>query len=80
MRFATTRPPTDPQWVEYSPTFHGTNPGKRSVAIDFATAEGRDLVLRLVERADVVVENFTPRVMPNVGLDYDASRHVAPIS
>ena len=50
MRFATTRPPTDPQWVEYSPTFHGTNPGKRSVAIDFSTPAGRDLVLRLVER------------------------------
>jgi crotonobetainyl-CoA:carnitine CoA-transferase CaiB-like acyl-CoA transferase len=70
MRFATTRPPTDPEWVEYSPTFHGTNPGKRSVAIDFSTPEGRELVLRLVEHADVVVENFTPRVMPNVGLDF----------
>ncbi len=72
MRFATTRPPTDPEWVEYSPTFHGTNPGKRSVAIDFSTPAGRDLVLRLVEQTDVVVENFTPRVMPNVGLDYDS--------
>jgi crotonobetainyl-CoA:carnitine CoA-transferase CaiB-like acyl-CoA transferase len=72
MRFATTRPPSDPEWVEYSPTFHGTNPGKRSVAIDFSTPAGRDLLLRLVEHADVVVENFTPRVMPNVGLDYDA--------
>jgi crotonobetainyl-CoA:carnitine CoA-transferase CaiB-like acyl-CoA transferase len=71
MRFATTRPPTDPEWVEYSPTFHGTNPGKRSVAIDFSTPSGRELVLGLVEHADVVVENFTPRVMPNVGLDYD---------
>jgi len=72
MRFATTRPPDDPEWVEYSPTFHGTNPGKRSVAIDFSALAGRDLVLRLVEQCDVVVENFTPRVMPNVGLDYDA--------
>jgi crotonobetainyl-CoA:carnitine CoA-transferase CaiB-like acyl-CoA transferase len=72
MRFATTRPPDDAQWVEYSPTFHGTNPGKRSVAIDFSTPEGRELVLQLVEHADVVVENFTPRVMPNVGLDYEA--------
>ena len=69
MRFATTRPPSDPEWVEYSPTFHGTNPGKRSVTIDFSTPRGRELVLRLVEHADVVVENFTPRVMPNVGLD-----------
>ena len=63
MRFATMRPPSDPDWVEYGPTFHGTNPAKRSVAIDFSTPEGRELVLRLVEQADVVVENFTPRVM-----------------
>jgi len=72
MRFATTRPPDDPQWVEYSPTFHGTNPGKRSVAIDFSTPDGHEVILRLVEQCDVVVENFTPRVMANVGLDYDA--------
>jgi crotonobetainyl-CoA:carnitine CoA-transferase CaiB-like acyl-CoA transferase len=71
MRFATTRPPTDPEWVEYSPTFHGTNPGKRSVAIDFSTPGGRELVLRLLDQSDVVVENFTPRVMLNAGLDYD---------
>jgi crotonobetainyl-CoA:carnitine CoA-transferase CaiB-like acyl-CoA transferase len=71
MRFATVRPPTDPDWMEYGPTFHGTNPGKRSVTIDFSKPEGRELVLRLVERADVVVENFTPRVLGNVGLEYD---------
>lgn len=71
MRFATVKPPTEPDWMEYGPTFHGTNPGKRSVTIDFARPEGRELVLRLVERADVVVENFTPRVLGNVGLEYD---------
>lgn len=71
MRFATVKPPTEPDWMEYGPTFHGTNPGKRSVTIDFSKPEGRDLVLRLVERADVVVENFTPRVLGNVGLEYD---------
>src|SRR5829696_4792121 len=71
MRFATVRPPSEPDWMEYGPTFHGTNPGKRSVTIDFSKPEGRELVLRLVERADVVVENFTPRVLGNVGLEYD---------
>jgi crotonobetainyl-CoA:carnitine CoA-transferase CaiB-like acyl-CoA transferase len=60
--------------MEYGPTFHGTNPGKRSVTIDFSTPAGRDLVLRLVEHADVVVENFTPRVLGNVGLGYDELR------
>jgi crotonobetainyl-CoA:carnitine CoA-transferase CaiB-like acyl-CoA transferase len=74
MRFATVKPPTEPDWMEYGPTFHGTNPGKRSVTIDFSTPAGRDLVLRLVEHADVVVENFTPRVLGNVGLGYDELR------
>ena len=70
MRFATVKPPTDPDWMEFGPTFHGTNPAKRSVTIDFSRAEGRELVLRLVEHVDVVVENFTPRVLGNVGLEY----------
>jgi crotonobetainyl-CoA:carnitine CoA-transferase CaiB-like acyl-CoA transferase len=74
MRFATTRPPTDADWMEYGPTFHGTNPGKRSVTVDFSVPEGCELVLRLVEQADVVVENFTPRVLANVGLDDDVLR------
>ena len=70
MRFATVKPPTDPDWMEFGPTFHGTNPAKRSVTVDFATPEGRELILRLVEQVDVVVENFTPRVLGNVGLEY----------
>jgi crotonobetainyl-CoA:carnitine CoA-transferase CaiB-like acyl-CoA transferase len=70
MRFATVKPPSDADWMEFGPTFHGTNPAKRSVTIDFSTPEGRELVLRLVEQADVVVENFTPRVLGNVGLEY----------
>jgi crotonobetainyl-CoA:carnitine CoA-transferase CaiB-like acyl-CoA transferase len=74
MRFATVKAPTEPDWMEYGPTFHGTNPGKRSVTIDFSKPAGRDLVLRLVEHADVVVENFTPRVLGNVGLGYDELR------
>ena len=70
MRFATVKPPTDPDWMEFGPTFHGTNPAKRSVTVDFSKPEGRELILRLVEHVDVVVENFTPRVLGNVGLEY----------
>ena len=40
MRFATVKPPDDPDWMEFGPTFHGTNPAKRSVTIDFSTAGG----------------------------------------
>ena len=70
MRFATVKPPTDTDWMEFGPTFHGTNPAKRSVTIDFSTTTGRELILRLVEHVDVVVENFTPRVLGNVALEY----------
>lgn len=78
MRFATVKAPTDPDWLEFSPTFHGANPGKRSVAIDFSSPEGREMVLRLVATADVVVENFTPRVMDGAGMGYDELQRVRP--
>lgn len=78
MRFATVKAPTEPDWMEFGPTFHGTNPGKRSVAIDFSTPEGRELVLRLVATADVVVENFTPRVMDGMGMSYQELQRVRP--
>ena len=47
------------------------NTGKRSVSLDLGRPEGRDLALRLAERADVIVENFRPGVMERAGLDYD---------
>ena len=71
MRFATVAKPTDDDWLEYGPTFHGANPGKRSLTLDFATPAGKELLLRLVDEVDVVVENFTPRVLPNAGLDHE---------
>jgi crotonobetainyl-CoA:carnitine CoA-transferase CaiB-like acyl-CoA transferase len=74
MRYATVSPPSDPDWLERSPTFHATNPAKRSVCIDFRTPSGREVLLRLVEGADAVIENFTPRVMDNAGLTYDELR------
>ena len=52
--------------------FFSVNRGKRSIAIDLKTEEGRALFLRLVREVDVVVENFTPSTMEALGLGYEA--------
>ncbi|WP_166363716.1 CaiB/BaiF CoA transferase family protein [Pseudomonas akapageensis] len=50
------------------------NRGKRSVAADLKTAEGRELVLRLIEDADVLIEGMRPGVMERLGLGPDVCR------
>lgn len=69
---------SEPDWWEQSGIFSGLNAGKRSVTLDLATGEGRDLVRRLVATCDVLVENSTPRVLEQVGLDLDTVRELRP--
>ena len=54
--------------------FAAANRNKRSITIDTRTDAGREIVLRLVQRADVLVQNFRPGVMERLGLDYEALR------
>src|SRR4030067_1062315 len=54
------------------------NVGKRCVVLEFTDTRGVDLFNRLVPLADVVVENFTTRVMKNLGLDYESLRRLRP--
>ena len=58
--------------------FHATNRGKRSVVADFATEEGRALVLDLVHDADVLIENFKLGGLARFGLDYDSLQAINP--
>ena len=60
------------------PSFRMINRGKRSVALDVRTPEGRDAMLRLAKRADVLTENFRLGVMDRLGLSYDALKLVNP--
>lgn len=65
-------------WWEYGWVFHAMNTNKRSVTLDLQSERGRDLIIRLIGQADVVVENFSPRVMEQFGLGAQALLEVNP--
>ena len=58
--------------------FHACNRGKRSIAVDFTTSGGRDIVRRLASRADVLIENFRVRGLRKYRLDYQALQAINP--
>jgi crotonobetainyl-CoA:carnitine CoA-transferase CaiB-like acyl-CoA transferase len=58
--------------------FHSCNRGKRSIAADFETPEGQELVRRLAVHADVVIENFKVGGLKKYGLDYESLKSVNP--
>ncbi|WP_059017034.1 CoA transferase [Mycobacterium sp. M26] len=62
------------RWWEYSWVFQGVNSGKKSITLDLESDTGKALLGRLIVDADVVIENFTPRVMENFGLSYQTLR------
>ena len=61
-----------------NPVFSSLNRNKRSIALDLKRKEDREVVLRLVETADVVVNNFRPGVMDRMGFGYDGLRAINP--
>ncbi|MDH6268681.1 crotonobetainyl-CoA:carnitine CoA-transferase CaiB-like acyl-CoA transferase [Rhizobium sp. SG_E_25_P2] len=58
--------------------FHAANRGKQSVTADFTTEEGRDFVIALAKRADVLIENFKLGGLKKYGLDYESLRAINP--
>ncbi|WP_123024495.1 CaiB/BaiF CoA transferase family protein [Mycolicibacterium stellerae] len=59
-------------WYERSGMWQATNLNKRDITLDLTSDDGRDLARRLARDADVVVENFSPRVVEQFGLDYES--------
>ncbi|MGW5386906.1 CoA transferase [Nocardia sp. NPDC003963] len=71
-------PVDEDRWWEKSGIFTGLNTGKRGITVDFRSAAGREILRRLVASCDVIVENYTPRVIEQIGLDWDTVRTLRP--
>jgi len=67
----------DRMW-EWSPVFHGANTGKRDVTLQLDHDEGMALVRRMIEQADVVLENYSARVMEKFGLGWEEVHAINP--
>jgi crotonobetainyl-CoA:carnitine CoA-transferase CaiB-like acyl-CoA transferase len=72
------RPDGGDDFRERPATFDALNAGKRSVVLDLREEAARAALLRLVARADVLVENFRPGVLQGLGLGWDRIRTANP--
>lgn len=63
---------------DYSALFYAINRNKRSIVLNLKTGAGREAFLRLVQRADVVMEGFRPGVLDRLGVGYPALRERNP--
>jgi len=71
-------PVTEEQWWEKSPIFAALNTNKKGLTLDLQSPRGREVLRRLIATCDVIVENFTPRVLDQIGLDFAAVQEIRP--
>jgi len=70
--------PNDEADLEKSGLFSYLNLCKKSITLNLKSEAGKDAFLRLVKQSDILIENFEPRVMPSLGLEYENLRKLNP--
>ena len=58
--------------------FQNLHPNKRSITVNMKEPAGKEIILRLARNADVLVENFRPRVKHRLGIDYETLKKINP--
>jgi crotonobetainyl-CoA:carnitine CoA-transferase CaiB-like acyl-CoA transferase len=71
--------PGDKPDPETSGLFLYLNTNKKGVTLNLKSTEGKEILKELAKQSDILVENFSPRVMPGLGLDYETMRKVNPV-
>lgn len=67
-----------PRYDSLSGYFHMLNRNKRSLKVNLKTVPGKEIFLRMAERADVLLETFRPGAMKRLGLDYETLQAINP--
>ncbi len=70
--------PNDEPHLEKSGIFLHLNTNKKGITLNLKSETGKTIFRELVRTADIVVESFTPRVMPSLGLSYEALAEINP--
>jgi len=70
--------PDDKPHPESSGLFLYLNTNKKSITVNMKSLTGLGILKELLKQVDVVVENFSPRVMPSLGLEYEALKKINP--
>jgi len=70
--------PGDRPDIEASGLFLYLNTNKKSVTLNLKSAKGMEILKEMVKQADILVENYSPRVLPGLGLDYETVKKINP--
>ncbi|MEE2059150.1 CaiB/BaiF CoA transferase family protein [Rhodococcus artemisiae] len=76
-RFNMSGPSLGPRWFEFG-RFRAVNLNKRSLTLDLSREEGRDLLEQLLASADILLENYSARVIETLGFGWDRVRDINP--
>ena len=61
----------NPKYEGYGPSFRALNRNKKSVTLNLREKKAREILLKLLQSADIFLENFRPPTRTSLGLDYD---------
>ena len=65
-------------WWEWAPQFNWVNRNKHGITLNLTDQRGADVIRHMIKDADILVENYTPRVMGNFGLSYEQLHEINP--
>ena len=68
----------NPKYEGYGPSFRALNRNKKSITLDLKNLEGKKILLRLLEKADILLENFRPGTRKRLGFDYEELKQLNP--